>query len=94
MMGLILLLCKNCWRLNHGSIAMRPITSGDDGGTPAKPDGLSGNICNVAFHKEPMTLEQIRWAYNMLRSQDPPMVGMKTIADEVKTTGTTNMYSR
>ena len=75
-------------------IAMRPITSGDDGGTPAKPDGLSGNICNVAFHKEPMTLEQIRWAYNMLRSQDPPMVGMKTIADEVKTTGTTNMYSR
>jgi hypothetical protein len=75
-------------------ITMQPITSGDDGGTPAKPQGLSGNICNVSFYKEPMTLEQIRWTYNMLKSQDPPMVGMKTIADEVKSTGSTNVYSQ
>ena len=75
-------------------ITMQPITSGDDGGTPAKPEGLSGNICNVSFHKEPMTLEQIRWTYNMLKSQDPPMVGMKTIADEVKSSGSTNVYSQ
>ena len=67
-------------------ITLQPITSGDD--------GLSGNICNVTFHKEPMTLEQIRWTYNMLKSQDPPMVGMKTIADEVKTSGSTNVYSQ
>jgi hypothetical protein len=75
-------------------ITMRPITSGDNGnGTSDKPQGLSGNICNVSFHKEPMTLEQIRWAYTMLKSHEPPMIGMKTIADEVKTTGSTNIYS-
>ena len=67
-------------------ITLQSITSGDD--------GLSGNICNVTFHKEPMTLEQIRWTYNMLKSQDPPMIGMKTIADEVKTSGSTNVYSQ
>jgi hypothetical protein len=75
-------------------IMMKPITSGDDGGDKAKPQGLIGNICNVNFHKEPMTLEQIRWTYNMLKDSDPPMVGMKTIADEVKTTGSTNIYSQ
>jgi hypothetical protein len=75
-------------------ITMQPITSGDDGGNPAKPQGLTGNICNVSFHKEPLTLEQIRWTYNMLKAQDPPMVGMKTIADEVKSTGSTNVYSQ
>jgi len=72
-------------------ITMQPITSGDGGGTV---QGLSGNICNVAFHKEPMTLEQIRWAYNMLKSRDPPIVGMKTIADEVTSVGNTNVYSQ
>ena len=75
-------------------ITMQPITSGDGGETRTSPQGLSGNICNVSFHKEPMTLEQIRWTYNMLKSQDPPMVGMKTIADEVKSTGNTNVYSQ
>jgi hypothetical protein len=75
-------------------ITMQPITSGDGDGSSAKGQGLSGNICNVSFHKEPMTLEQIRWTYNMLNSQDPPMVGMKTIADEVKSTGSTNVYSQ
>jgi hypothetical protein len=76
-------------------ITLQSITSGgDDSKPPAKPQGLSGNICNVTFHKEPMTLEQIRWTYNMLKSQDPPMVGMKTIADEVKTSGSTNVYSQ
>jgi len=75
-------------------ITLQVITSGDDGGTPAKPQGLSGNICNVTFNKGPMTLEQIRWTYNMLKTQDPPMVGMKTIADEVKTSGSTNVYSQ
>jgi hypothetical protein len=74
-------------------IVSETITSGDNGPT-TNSHGLSGNICNVAFHKEPLTLEQIRWTYSMLKSKDPPMVGMKTIADEVKTTGTTNMYSQ
>ena len=74
-------------------ITMQPITSGD-GNSSAKEQGLNGNICNVSFHKEPMTIEQIRWTYNMLNAQDPPMVGMKTIADEVKSTGSTNMYSQ
>lgn len=75
-------------------ITMRPITSGDNGnGTSDKPEGLSGNVCNIAFHKELMTLEQIRWAYTMLKSHEPPMIGMKTIAAEVKTTGSTNIYS-
>jgi hypothetical protein len=75
-------------------IMMKPITSGDDGGDKAKPQGLIGNICNVTFHKDPMTLEQIRWTYTMLKDSDPPMVGMTTIADEVKTTGSTNIYSQ
>lgn len=74
-------------------IISETITSGDNGPT-TNSQGLSGNICNVAFHKEPLTLEQIRWTYSMLKSEDPPMIGMKTIADEVKTTGTTNMYSQ
>jgi len=73
-------------------ITMQPITSGD--GASAKDQGLNGNICNVSFHKEPLTIEQIRWTYNMLKAQDPPMIGMKTIADEVKSTGSTNMYSQ
>ena len=74
-------------------IISQTITSGDNGPT-ANSQGLSGNICNVVFQKEPLTLEQIRWTYSMLKSEDPPMVGMKTIADEVKTTGTTNIYSQ
>ena len=74
-------------------IMMAPITSGDDGGNKNNPQGLSGNICNVRFHKEPISLEQIRWTYTMLKDSDPPMIGMKTIADEVKTVGTTNIYS-
>jgi hypothetical protein len=73
-------------------ITMQPITSGD--GASAKEQGLNGNICNVSFHKEPLTIEQIRWTYNMLKAQDPPMIGMKTIADEVKSTGSTNIYSQ
>jgi len=74
-------------------IISETITSGDNG-PMTSAQGLSGNICNVAFHKEPLTLEQIRWTYSMLKSEDPPMIGMKTIADEVNTTGTTNMYSQ
>jgi len=73
-------------------ITTQPITSGS--GTAAKPDGLSGNICNVVFNREPLTLEQIRWTYNMLKSQDPPIIGTKTIADEVKTIGSSNVYSQ
>jgi hypothetical protein len=56
--------------------------------------GLNGRICNFAFHKIPLTKEQIRWTYNMLKTQDPPMIGgMKTVEDEIKTTGSTNVYS-
>ena len=56
--------------------------------------GLNGSICNFAFHKYPLTKEQIRWTYNMLKSQNPPMIGMPTIKEEVKVAGTTDIYSR
>lgn len=71
-------------------ILLKPITIGDT--TDNK--GLNGSICNFAFHKYPLTKEQIRWTYTMLRSQNPPMIGTSTIEDEVKTTGTTTIYSQ
>jgi hypothetical protein len=70
---------------------MKPITVGD-GDTSNK--GLNGTICNLAFHKFPLTKEQIRWTYTMLKSQNPPMIGMKTIEDEVTEAGTTTIYSK
>lgn len=72
-------------------IRLKSITIGDT--TDNK--GLNGSICNFAFHKYPLTKEQIRWTYTMLKSQDPPMIGgNKTVKDEVKATGTTTVYSR
>jgi len=71
-------------------ILLKPITIGDT--TDNK--GLNGRICNFAFHKYPLTKEQIRWTYTMLRSQNPPIIGSKTIEDEVKATGTTTIYSQ
>jgi hypothetical protein len=74
-------------------IQLKPITVGD--GDPNKNTGLNGSICNFSFHKFPLTKEQIRWTYNMLKSQNPPMIGGFTTAeDEVKSTGTTTIYSR
>ena len=79
-------------------IQMKPITVGDgsiDIKTPSKTyKGLNGSICNFAFHKVPLTKEQIRWTYNMLKSQNPPMIGMNTIEDEVKAAGSTTMYAK
>ncbi len=71
-------------------ISLKPITVGDT--TDNK--GLNGSICNFAFHKVPLTKEQIRWKYTMLKSHNPPMIGMKTIEDEVKEAGTTTVYSK
>ena len=71
-------------------IAMKPITVGDTNNNK----GLNGTICNFAFHKVPLTKEQMRWTYNMLKSQNPPMIGMKTIVDEAKEAGTTTIYSK
>jgi hypothetical protein len=71
-------------------IAMKPITVGDT----SNNKGLNGSICNFAFHKVPLTKEQMRWTYNMLKSQNPPMIGMKTIVDEAKEAGTTTIYSK
>ena len=74
-------------------IQLKPITVGH--GDPDKNSGLNGSICNFSFHKFPLTKEQIRWTYNMLKSQNPPMIGGYTTAeDEVKSTGTTTIYSR
>ena len=79
-------------------IQLKPITVGDgtvDIKTPSKTfKGLNGSICNFAFHNTPLTKDQMRWTYNMLKSQNPPMIGMKTIEDEVKTTGSTTVYSK
>jgi len=71
-------------------IQLKPITVGS---TPNNR-GLNGSICNFAFHKYPLTKEQIRWTYNMLKTQNPPMIGMSTIEDEVTVAGTTTMYSQ
>jgi len=71
-------------------IQLKPITVGDTD----KNNGLNGSICNFAFHKVPLTKEQMRWTYNMLKSQNPPMIGMATVEDEIKATGSTTVYSR
>jgi hypothetical protein len=71
-------------------IQLKPITVGDTN----KNAGLNGSICNFAFHKVPLTKEQMRWTYNMLKSQNPPMIGMATVKDEIKATGSTTVYSR
>jgi hypothetical protein len=71
-------------------IQLKPITVGDTD----KNNGLNGRICNFSFHKVPLTKEQMRWTYNMLKSQNPPMIGMATVEDEIKTTGSTTVYSR
>jgi len=68
-------------------IQLKPITVGTK-------DGLNGSMCNFSFHKYPLTKEQIRWTYTMLKSQDPPMIGTKTIQDEMKEAGTTTIYTR
>jgi hypothetical protein len=68
-------------------IQLAPITVG------AKT-GLNGSICNFAFHKYPLTKEQIRWTYNMLKTQNPPMIGMPTIKEDVKSAGSTAIYSQ
>jgi hypothetical protein len=71
-------------------ILLKPITVGDT--TDNK--GLNGSICNFAFHKIPLTKEQIRWTYTMLRSQNPPMIGMDTVEDQAKAAGSTTIYSQ
>jgi len=72
-------------------IQLKSITIGDTNNN----QGLNGRICNFAFHKIPLTKEQIRWTYNMLKTQDPPMIGgMKTVEDEVKSTGSITVYSQ
>jgi hypothetical protein len=71
-------------------ISMKPITVGDTNNNK----GLNGSICNLAFHKVPITKEQMRWTYTMLKSQNPPMIGMTTIENEVKEAGTTTVYSK
>ena len=79
-------------------IQLKPITVGDgtvDIKTPTNTyKGLNGSICNFAFHSTPLTKEQMRWTYNMLKTQNPPMVGMATIEDEVKAAGSTTVYSK
>ena len=74
-------------------IQMKPITIGD-GDITKKTKGLNGSICNFSFHKVPLTKEQIRWTYTMLKSQDPPMIGMTTIEDDVKAAGSTTVYAK
>lgn len=71
-------------------ILMKPITVGDT----TNNKGLNGSVCNFAFHKVPLTKEQMRWTYTMLKSRNPPMIGMKTIEDEVKEAGTTTVYAK
>lgn len=61
--------------------------------TSGQKDGLNGNICNVVFSKEPMTIEQIKWTYNTIKTLEPPLIGTNTIADEVNNTGKKNIYT-
>jgi len=71
-------------------ILMKPITVGDT----IDNKGLNGSICNFSFNKTPLTKEQIRWTYNMFKSKNPPIIGAKTIEDEVKEAGSTTVYSK
>ena len=79
-------------------IQLKPITVGDGTVNIKTPSntfkGLNGSICNFAFHNTPLMKDQMRWTYNMLKSQNPPMIGMKTIEDEVKAAGSTTVYSK
>jgi low affinity Fe/Cu permease len=61
-------------------IQLKPITVGSE-------NGLNGTICNFQFHKYPLTKEQMRWTYKMLKSQNPPMIGTQTFQDEIKEAG-------
>lgn len=72
------------------NIIVERITSGES----TDRSGLSGNICNVVFNKVPMTSEQIRWTYNALKTLEPPLVGTKTVADEVNSGVETDVYSQ
>ena len=72
------------------NIIVERITSGDS----TDGSGLTGNICNVVFNKVPMTSEQIRWTYNALKTLEPPLVGTKTVADEVNSGVETDVYSQ
>ena len=72
------------------NITVERITSGES----TNRSGLSGNICNVVFNKQPMTSEQIRWTYNALKTLEPPLVGTKTVADEVNSGVETDVYSQ
>ena len=63
-------------------------------GESSNGTGLNGNICNVIFSKTPMTTEQIRWNYNTLKTVEPPLIGTKTIADEVNNVGKTDIYTK
>jgi hypothetical protein len=72
------------------NITVERITTGQsEDGT-----GLNGNICNVVFSKTPMTAEQIRWTYNTLKTLDPPLIGTKTVVDEINSVGKTDVYSK
>ena len=71
-------------------IQLKPITVG----STTNNRGLNGSICNFAFHKYPLTKEQIRWTYRMLKTHNPPMIGMKTIEDEIKIAETNTIYSQ
>lgn len=71
-------------------IQLKPITIGDS----FNNKGLNGSICNFAFHKYPLTKEQIRWTYTMLKSQNPPIIGMDTVEDDAKSAGKTKIYSQ
>jgi hypothetical protein len=72
------------------NITVERITSGES----TNRSGLSGNICNVVFNKQPMTSEQIRWTYNALKTLEPPLVGTKTVADDVNSGVETDVYSQ
>jgi hypothetical protein len=72
------------------NITVERITSGQsEDGT-----GLNGNICNVVFSKTPMTAEHIRRTYNTLKTLDPPLIGTKTVVDEINSVGKTDVYSK
>ena len=72
------------------NITVERITSGQsEDGT-----GLNGNICNVVFSKTPMTTEQIRWTYNTLKTLNPPLIGTKTVVDDVNSVGNTDVYTK
>jgi len=62
--------------LNGELIGTRPNISpfmAFEGLTAGHRRGLEGGICNVVYHREPLSQHRVRMGYKMLRDRRPPV---------------------